>query len=263
MSDVISVAVAQSPADLSGPQARLAWLTAQLTQLESGAPDLLVLPELFQSGYNIGDKVVDYAEAPDGSFAREITALARQYGVAICYGYAERQGDTLYNAAQCIDASGQQIGHHRKLLLPPGFEGDHFAPGTGSSQFQIGAFTVSFLICYDVEFPENVRHVALQGADIVVVPTALGAQWGVVSEKVVPARAFENGVFLCYANSAGQEGEMAFYGGSCMIAPDGEELARAGAEPGLIFTWMEKPSVARAQTRLPYFQDRKRLPWVD
>lgn len=163
MSDVISVAVAQSPADLSGPQARLAWLTAQLTQLESGAPDLLVLPELFQSGYNIGDKVVDYAEAPDGPFAREIAALARQYGVAICYGYAERQGDTLYNAAQCIDASGQQIGHHRKLLLPPGFEGDHFAPGTGSSQFQIGAFTVSFLICYDVEFPENVRHVALQG----------------------------------------------------------------------------------------------------
>ncbi|SFO39344.1 Predicted amidohydrolase [Roseovarius lutimaris] len=258
----LRVAVAQCTAGLDGAEARLAWLSDTL-QARGAAPlDLIVLPELFQCGYNIGDRLAARAEAADGTFARAIADLAKTHGTAILYGYAERQGDQLYNAAHCIDRSGESIGHHRKLLLPPGFEGDHFTSGTGCELFELGGFTIGLLICYDVEFPENPRHVALAGADIVAVPTALGAGWGVVSEKVVPSRAFENGVYLCYANYCGSENGADYFGGSCLIGPDGQDLARAASDPALIEATFAKSAVSAAQARLPYLSDRRRLPWV-
>jgi predicted amidohydrolase len=117
-------------------------------------------------------------------------------------------------------------------------------------------------VCYDFEFPENLRYVALQGADLVTVPTALGAQWGVVSEKVVPTRAFENGVYVCYANSCGQENGMNYFGGSCIISPDGSDLARAKSGSEFLHSCIKKSAVAIAQDRLPYHKDRQKLPWI-
>ncbi len=259
----LNVAVAQCPADLDGSQTRLDWLSQMLAAHKGDPLDLVLLPELFQCGYNIGDLVSDKAEASDGRFSAAIAGLARQHDTAILYGFAERQGDVLFNSAQCIDKNGITIGRHRKLLLPPGFEGDHFAPGTGCELFQLGAFTVAILVCYDVEFPENLRHVALSGADIVAVPTALAAKWGVVSECVVPTRAFENGVFVCYANYCQRESDLDYFGGSCIIAPDGSQLARAGTSPQLLSAQLKHSAVSAARTRLPYHVDRLGLPWVE
>lgn len=256
------VAVAQCAGDLDGPKARLGWLSDRL-KARGGTPlDLIILPELFQSGYNIGDQLGLRAEAPDGPFAQAIADLAKTHNTAILYGYPERQGDRLFNAAQCIDRTGQSIGHHRKLLLPPGFEGDHFSAGSRCDLFRLGDLSVAILICYDVEFPENLRHVALAGADIVAVPTALGTGWGVVAERLVPTRAFENGVYLCYANYCSAENGLDYFGGSCIVAPDGKDLARAAGEPVLIEAVLAKSAVRAAQARLPYHTDRLGLPWV-
>ena len=93
--------------------------------------------------------------------------------------------------------------------------------------FSIGDFKIAILICYDAEFPETCRQVAAAGADVLIVPTALGQRWGIVSEKMIPTRAFENGIFICYANHCGTENGKTYYGGSCIISPSGEELARA------------------------------------
>lgn len=263
MSDTLEIAVLQCPAGLDGVHARLSWLADTLAGHDGPPLDLVVLPELFQCGYNIGELVAGRAEAPNGPFATEIAELAKQHSAAIVYGFAEQQNKTLFNSAQCIDKNGVTIGRHRKLLLPPGFEGDHFAPGTDCELFQLGAFTLAILVCYDVEFPENLRHVALAGADVVVVPTALSAQWGVVSECVVPTRAFENGVFLCYANYCERENGLDYFGGSCVIAPDGRQLARAGPTEQLLRAQLEHSAVSAAQARLPYHADRLRLPWVE
>ncbi len=259
----LNVAVAQCPAGLDGGEARLIWLEEVMAAQTGAQPDLIVLPELFQCGYNIGDLVLERSEAPDGPFAAAIAQLSRQYSTAILYGFAERQGETLYNSAQCIDKTGKVIGKHRKLLLPPGFEGDHFAPGAECETFRLGGFNVGILVCYDVEFPENLRHVALEGAEIVVVPTALAAQWGVVSECVVPTRAFENGVYLCYANYSGHEHGTDYFGGSCIIAPDGAELVRIDDTGHMQAAKLKKSAVAAARTRLPYLSDRLSLPWVE
>ena len=170
MGDTLKLAVGQSPGGLSDPQARLDWLEMALDHTGDQSIDLLVLPELFLTGYNIGDKVNAWAEERDGPLSRQIADLARSAHLAIHFGYSERDGGWIYNAAACYDTNGVMIGHHRKLLLPPGFEGDHFSPGDGYSLFRIGEFTIATLICYDAEFPENFREVATKGADLVEHP---------------------------------------------------------------------------------------------
>jgi predicted amidohydrolase len=262
MSGRLDIALGQCPAGLDGAQARLDWLADNLAAHDGTPPDLVVLPELFQCGYNIGDLLPARAETPDGPFARAIAQLAKHHDTAILYGFAERSREAIHNSAQCIDKTGKVIASHRKLLLPPGFEAGHFTAGTGCNLFRLGRFTLAILICYDVEFPENLRHVALAGADLVVVPTALAAEWGVVSDCVVPSRAFENGLFLCYANYCGQDNGMDYFGGSCIIAPDGQQLARAGKSAEFLWAGLEHAAVSAARARLPYHIDRLSLPWV-
>ena len=253
------LALAQSPGELSGSEARLAWLEALLPEVTQGGAALLLLPELFATGYHIGDQLRDLAEAVDGPIARRIAALARDNGVAIHYGFAERDGATVFNAAQCFGPDGARLGGHRKLVLPPGFERDLFAAGQGCTLFTWRGIRIATLICYDVEFGETVRHVAAQGAQLVLVPTALGADWGWVAHGMIPTRAYENGVFLAYANSAGVENGLSYLGASVIAAPDGQELARAGRGPQVIFADLDMGRVARAQQRLPYLKDRAQI----
>jgi predicted amidohydrolase len=260
MLDSLNIAVAQSPADLVGPQARLEWLGGCLIRLDGQDVDLLLLPELFLTGYNIGDKVTDWAEPIDGPSAKKIADLANRHNIAIHYGFAEREEGRIYNAAACFDRNGGLLACHRKLLLPPGFEEDHFCPGDAYTLFEIDGFKAATLICYDAEFPETFRSVSSAGAELVLVPTALGAQWGVVANAVIPARAFENGVYVCYANSCGTEDGMGYFGGSCVIAPNGQELARAGAGEEILLAKIEKCAVQASQSRLPYLIDRQNLP---
>jgi len=253
------LSVGQAPAHLSTSQDRLEWLADMLPAVQAENADLLLLPELFATGYNVGDLIRDRAEAADGPLAHRIGALARQYGIAIHYGYAERDGDRIFNSAQCVGPAGEVIGHHRKLAIPPGFETDIFAAGSGCTLFTYRGVRIATLICYDAEFAETVRHVAALGAALILVPTALGDQWAWVAQTMIPTRAYENGVYLAYANSAGQENGMSFLGQSFIGAPDGVELARADSRPGIIFADLDLERVATAQSRLPYLADRLRI----
>ena len=98
------------------------------------------------------------------------------------------------------------------------------------------------------------------GADLVLVPTALSAEWGVVAEKLIPTRGFENGVFVCYANHCGEENGLRYHGGSCIVGPTGQDLARAGTDETCIYAQLDLSQVRGAQERLPYLADRLKLP---
>ena len=152
----------------------------------------------------------------------------------------EQVDGTLYNAALCISHEGQILCHQRKLVIPPGNERSYFSAGIGCQIFTYKSLKIATLICYDAEFPETVRHVAERGADLILVPTALASQWAWVARKMIPTRAYENGVYLAYANSAGVENGMEFLGSSVIAAPDGTEAARAGSEPAIIHANIEK-----------------------
>ena len=219
--------------------------------------DLVLCPELFPTGYN---PTLDYgalAEASIGPFAQAMATLARNHGTAIAYGYPERAGEALYNSAALIDASGQLLANHRKRLpSPQSFEVTTFAKGPSVTFADLDGLRVAIIICYEVEFPESLRQAAQGGAHLVLVPTALGADWGVVAEKMVPTRAFENGVWLAYADHAGAEGGLAFFGGSRIVSPDGQDAAVVGpGREGLISAEVDVARVTAAQARLPYLQN--------
>lgn len=253
----LRVAVFQSDADESDTFNRLNKLEIALQQKlkhlsKQRETDLFVCPELFSSGYNMGNLLKRRAETQSGETAQRVSELAQKYNTTIVYGYPEIEGDAIYNSALCIDKHGKKLINHRKLLLPPGFEADHYSSGYRMSYFNLDEFKFCILICYDAEFPEVVRAAALAGAHAVIIPTALSENWGVVSEKVMPSRAFENGIWVIYANHSGTENGLSYYGGSCIVKPDGSDSARAGIGEEIIFTDITIKAVESAQQRLSY-----------
>ena len=248
----LGLMLVQNQASLADFSERINWLDQTLSQQNLEAIDIVTLPELFCSGYNIDPAIYDCAAERTGKFYNTMTELAHRYQIAIHYGYPELSNGTLYNSAQMIDPSGEIILNYRKRLIPPGIEEGVFSKGNHDSIVTFKGVKIATLICYDAEFPENVRRVAVNGAELILVPTALSAQWGVVAEKVVPSRAFENGVYLCYANQSGSENDMLYYGGSCIVDPQGIDLARLGTEEGIITATISTEVVKRSQARLPY-----------
>ncbi len=234
-------------------QTRLKHLRARAAGL-----DLLVCPELFLSGYT--PDAAKLAEPQGGPFGQAVASIARDAGTAIAYGYPEKDGECVYNAAALYDAEGRLLANHRKTIMSPGsFEHAAFACGTGLTFADLGGWRVAMIICYEVEFPEILRCAAQQGAALIIVPTALGADWGVVAERVVPTRAFENGVWIIYADHAGDADGLRFCGGSTIAGPDGTRHAAATGRPALITAEIDRASVARLQARLPYLKDCKEL----
>lgn len=237
--------------DIPDPTARLERLENKLRD-HGEALDLVVCPELFLSGYDIGGLVTDRADSADGVLAGQVSDLARRCNVTIVAGYPERDGESIYNALMVIGADGVRLLNYRKRLIPPGFEGTYFAPGESQGFFDINGWKAAVLICYDVEFPEYVRQAALAGADIVLVPTALRTMWSVVADKVLPARAFENGTYIMYANHAGTEGNCEYLGRSVILGPDGTDVQRAGGGDELITATLDRSAVSAARATLPY-----------
>ena len=102
-----------------------------------------------------------------------------------------------------------------------------------------------------------VRLLALAGADLVAVPTALMDPFEVVARTLVPARAVENQVFLAYANRCGQEGDLRYCGQSCVVGPDGADLVRAGRGEELVFADLDLDRLRAARALSPYLRDRR------
>jgi len=222
--------------------------------LEHNKLDLIVCPELFLSGYNVGEALSDLAQSPDSELNNQVAQIARHSKTTIIYGYPEQDGNDLYNVAACVSAQGEVMAKHRKLVLPPGYETQVFTAGDNLTLFELAGFRCGILICYDAEFPETVRAMAQAGAQLVIVPTALTEEWSVVAKRVMPTRAFENGVWFIYANHAGIENGVRYLGSSCIVSPDGKDAARAGADEQLIIAEVDLKSVTIAQDKLPYLQ---------
>jgi 5-aminopentanamidase len=221
---------------------------------------LLVCPECWLCGYHIGAAVKDLAELRDGPSAQRIAGIARRNGIAIAYGYAEREGtgECIYNAVQVIGPAGEFLSHYRKTHLFGPDERAAYQPGERLERpFAYGGFTIGLLICYDVEYPETARALALMGADLVLVPTALPHEYASVPDFIVPARSVENQVFIAYCNRTGMENGMQFLGRSCLTGPDGKPVAAAGAGEALLIGEVSREAIHATAGSYPYLRDRR------
>lgn len=236
--------------------ANLAALSRTAHAAASAGAALLLAPECWLGGYHVD--VAAGAEPAEGASANAIAALARETGLAIAYGYAERDGEAVYNSAAVIGPDGTLLGHYRKTHLFGDFERAAYTPGgCFSPVFSFGGFNIGLLICYDVEFPEAVRATALAGADLILIPTALTPEYEAVPGIIVPARAVENQCFVAYCNHAGTENGLAYLGGSCIAAPDGAKLAAAGAGEALLIADLDPAMIAALAAIFPYRAERR------
>ncbi|MEU3891793.1 carbon-nitrogen hydrolase family protein [Streptomyces sp. NPDC029041] len=219
---------------------------------------LLVTSELFLTGYAIGDDIGRLAEPAEGDCADTVAEIATSHGLAIAYGYPERDGEAVFNSVQLISADGSRLANHRKTHLFGCFERDHFTPGDlPVAQAELDGLRVGLLICYDVEFPENVRAHALAGTDLLVVPTAQMHPFQFVAESMIPVRAFENQMYVAYVNRVGREGEFEFVGLSTLAGPDGVARTRAGRGEELVLADVDPAFLAASRENNPYLRDRR------
>ena len=252
------VALYQCPPLPLDPAANLQRLH-QLAMEAKGA-DLLVLPEMFMTGYNIGVEAVStLAEVYNGEWAQQIGRIAKTAGLAIAYGYPERTADgQIYNAVQLIDSHGERLCNYRKTHLFGDLDRSMFSAGGDEVPVvELNGWKLGFLICYDLEFPENARRLALAGAELILVPTANMIPFDFVADVTVRARAFENQCYVAYANYCGHEGDIHYCGQSSIAAPDGSRIAQAGLDEALIVGELDRQLMIDSRAANHYLSDRR------
>lgn len=251
-------ALLQSSGHPGSTAANLKVLDAAAGRAAEAGAGILVTSEMFLTGYAIGDDVARLAEPADGDAADAVAEIAHRHGLAVAYGYPERDGDTVFNAVQLISADGTRLANYRKTHLFGCFEREQFTPGDQPVvQAEVNGLRVGLMICYDVEFPENVRAHALAGTDLLLVPTAQMHPFQFVAESVVPVRAFENQLYVAYVNRVGAEGEFEFVGLSTLAGPDGIAKVRAGRGEELVFADADPDVLAASRAANPYLSDRR------
>uniref|UniRef100_A0A7C6EGY2 Acyltransferase n=1 Tax=candidate division WOR-3 bacterium TaxID=2052148 RepID=A0A7C6EGY2_UNCW3 len=196
--------------------------------LNNISADLIVLPELFNTGYLFLNKeeLMELAEPKDGKTCDFIHNLCRKKNCAIVYGFAEKDEGNLYNSAILMSARGI-IGHYRKTHL---FFEEWFIFKSGDLPYQVCEYKgvkIGILICFDYIYPEAMRTLALKGAQIVVLPANLVLHF---CPDAMVTRSLENRIFTILADRTGFEErgtkKLKFIGKSQIVAPDGEILIR-------------------------------------
>jgi predicted amidohydrolase len=239
------------------PAANLARIETAAHEAARAGATLLVTPELGITSYGGGEKIRELAEPADGPIVARLGDIARNTGVALVAGFAEKAGDAVYNSAIYTDGSGKPSAY-RKSHLYGDYERSLFTPEKPSTcLFEHCGMTLGMLICYDVEFPENVRRLAQAGAEMILVPTAtpMGASGTFIAEKMIPVRAFENQIFIAYVNNIGRDGDFDYAGRSVIAAPDGTALATAGLSEQLLTVDIESELYARSRSENTYLRD--------
>ncbi|HEC87742.1 MAG TPA: carbon-nitrogen hydrolase family protein [Thermoplasmata archaeon] len=191
--------------------------------------ELYVFGEMFLTGYICREEIVSFAEKEDGESIKEIQKIARDKNCGIIFGMPiEKRRGLIYNSAVMVTPHKVYI--YTKNFLAnfgPFEEKFYFAPGNELPVFNTEYGRIGMCICYDIFFPELVKGMSLKGADLIVCISASPSTTKIYFERVLPARAIENTVFVSYSNLVGEEDGLTFWGGGQIYSPKGDLLARA------------------------------------
>ena len=279
---IVKLGLLQS-ACVASPAANLKRTLALAEQAARSGANIICTQELFRSQYFCQSE--DYqnfslAESIPGPGTEAFGRLARKHGVVIIASLFEQRAPGLYhNTAAVIDADGSLLGCYRKMHIPDDplfYEKFYFAPGDLGFQAWPTRFgKIGVLICWDQWYPEAARLTAMQGAEILFYPTAIGwhprekAQNGVKQhgawETIQRAHAVANGCYVAAVNRIGHEvlagvgGEgIEFWGQSFVAGTSGEILAKAGASAeAVLIVPVDLAELDATRTHWPFFRDRR------
>jgi predicted amidohydrolase len=254
----MKLALYQGPGVINATDAAFALMETKATEARAKGARLLLFPEMYLSGYNIGATAARRQALTLAGLA-PAQKIAQTLGICLAFGYPERVGDQLANAAVLIDATGTILLNYRKTHLFGDLDRAMF--GVTGQEFPVatvGGAKLGLLICYDIEFPEPARRLALAGADLILVPTALMQPYDHVARHVIPTRAFENQVYIAYANHSGTENGLTYIGQSSVCGPNGAVLTQAGhGEELLLFANTDPAHHAAVRRADPLLTDRR------
>jgi predicted amidohydrolase len=251
----MNVACLQMPVLWEDKVAAHRYVAAQLDAAALGRGTLLLLPELFATGFsmNIDAVAEEPASGPTHGFLRE---LAASRGIYILAGLATRAANGRgRNQAVLFAPDGGELLRYTKIH-PFGAEAEHFEPGREVVAVELGGFTVCPLICYDLRFPELYRTAALRRKvdlilQIAAWPLPRDGHWN----TLLAARAIENQAFVAAVNFCGSDPYHRYPGRSQILDPQGNILAAAGYEPGLIQAKLDRDVVTNWRARFPALKD--------
>lgn len=277
MSSILRLALGQVPPKTGSKEENLHTMDELAAAASDAGAEVLILPEMFLTGYVLGrDQTLALAEPADGPSAQRVAAVAQDHHVAIIYGYPEEDGTgRVFNTVGFTDSDGVRMLDCRKLHYFGDVDREQFdtqtvGPVQGSAGGETGEAPLSVCpvvrwrdwwlgvaICYDIEFPEVARGLAIHGADVICVPTANMATYDHVQQILLPARALENQVYLAYANYCGEDTRFRYGGLSCVIGPDGAVLRSAERETELVICEVSRDALETSRGQNPYLRDRR------
>lgn len=262
------------------PRANLDRAVTRIEQAAREGADIICLPELFRSQYfcqTTDQSLFNLAEEIPGPTTDRLQALAKSLGkVIVASLFEKRTAGVYHNTAAVIDADGSLVGLYRKMHIPDDplyYEKYYFTPGDlGFRTFATRFGKVGVLVCWDQWYPEAARLTALQGAQVLVYPTAIGwhprekAEFGVAQhqawETAQRAHAIANGVFVAAINRVGHEGAkeagLDFWGASFVSDPFGRILQRGSHEQEqIILQACDSGLIEETRRNWPFLRDRR------
>jgi len=228
---------------------------------------IALLPEVFHELFFITDlnaRYFDMAEPIPGPITEAMQKLARELEIVIVAPIYERVDRSVYyNSAAVIDADGSLLGVYRKNHIPLNtifYEKLYFKPGNlGYPVFNTRYGKVGLLICHDRHYPEGARALALNGAEIVLIPSATPDKSlsRKVWEKELAAHAIFNEYFVAGLNRTGQEGNYFYYGHSVAFDPTGEMLAQVGTDEEVLLVDCDLDLITQRRRAWQFYRDRR------
>lgn len=247
--------VAQTDPLWAEPIANLESLESLCHLAVEAKVDLLAMPELAFTGYNIFERLDGLAEAVDGPIVTEVTKLANKYSLHLLFGFAERRPNgELSNSAILIDDNGQHLAIYDKRYLWDR-ENEFFVAGKKSCVVDTRFGKLGLMICYDNEFPEVARELAQAGAEVILSPTANMLPNEERQILQIRARAMDNQCFVACINRSGIEENLHYCGNSIVAGPDGEVLGRLGLAAGIMIVDINLACIAESRTHQDYLKD--------
>ena len=244
--------------------------------------EVISLPELYSSHYFCQSEDVDNFALAEPLYSTSFTAfsaLAKELGVVIIVPFFEKRMAGIYhNSAYIIDTDGTEAGLYRKMHIPDDphfYEKFYFTPGDiGFKAFPTQKGKIGTLICWDQWYPEGARLTALQGAEVLFYPTAIGwhplekEQYGENQHgawmNVMKGHAVANGVYVAAANRIGLEqyiegtAGIEFWGSSFIAGPQGEILAQASHDKEeILIAEVDLDLQENVRQNWPFFRDRR------
>lgn len=230
---------------------------------DEGGADLLVFPEMFLTGYSLGDDVLSNALDLRGEVVQKLHKIARSSGSNILVGLPERSEKVrgqIHNSAVLIGPEGLR-GAYRKMHLVdfgPFEEWAYFTPGDDPFIFELNGMRFGVMICYDIFFPELARYYALMGADVLICISASPSVTRPFFEELMKGRAIENTTYFVYSNMVGMDSRMDFWGGGAIIGPRGDVISKGPYfEEGDVVAELHPEVVSFARRFRPTIRDAR------